>query len=135
MNKVGKNQRFELSDDKNFFTEQELVNSRKRNKAFDCMLTNYETKKKEIDNLQHKFCKVEKSGNPRSSKVMGEMKFMVDEIFKFEPTMCYMSTLLGVMNHNCRDKKSFPAIKPEVISIVPFTQLKNRYSDINYSGM
>ena len=63
------------------------------------MLTNYELKKKEIEVLQGKLCKVEKTSAIRDTK---EMKFLVEEIFQFEPSICFMSTILGIKDHNCR---------------------------------
>ena len=89
------------------------------------MLTNYENKKKEVEVLKGKLCKVEKTSKIRD---ISELKFLVEEIFTFEPSICFMSTILGIRNHNCRQKKIFPEIKPEVISIVPFTKLQNAYS-------
>ena len=84
------------------------------------MLSNYELKKKEVELLQGKLCKEEKTSSIRDTK---EMKFLVEEIFQFEPSICFMSTILGIKNHNCRQKKIFPVIKPTIISIVTFTKL------------
>ena len=57
------------------------------------------------------------------------MKFLIDEIFKFEPSICFMSALLGIKEHDCTLQSQVKIFKPQdpvVISVVPFTQLANR---------